>query len=77
MFPLILSSPSGDLVSKGQHIANIGPKNVYGIPNNPYKDKDGNPTNGATTGCHLHLGIRLNNQYINPLSLFPYYQKQN
>ncbi len=61
----------GDFVKKGQHIANVGPKNVYGIPNNPYKDKDGNPTNGATTGCHLHFGVRIDNQYINPLSLFP------
>jgi murein DD-endopeptidase MepM/ murein hydrolase activator NlpD len=44
---------------------------VYGVANNPYKDANGNPTNGATTGCHLHLGVRINNEYINPLSLFP------
>ena len=39
-------------------IATVGPKNVYGISNNPYKDSSGNPTNGATTGCHLHLSIK-------------------
>lgn len=39
----------GDFVSKGTVIAKVGPKNVYGIPNNPYKDSKGNPTNGATT----------------------------
>lgn len=37
---------------------------------NNYKDKNGNPTNGATTGCHLHLGIRIDEEYINPLDLF-------
>lgn len=30
----------------------------------------GNPTNGSTTGPHLHLGIRINDEYIDPLSLF-------
>lgn len=37
---------------------------------NQYKDANGNPTNGATTGPHLHLGVRLNEEYINPLTLF-------
>ncbi len=60
----------GDEVVKGQHISNVGPKNVYGVVGNIYKDKDGNPTNGATTGCHLHLGIRINSKYTNPLDLF-------
>lgn len=60
----------GDIIKKGQHIANVGPKNVYGVPNNPYKDKNGNPTNGATTGCHLHLGVRIDGNYIDPMALF-------
>lgn len=60
----------GNKVIKGEYISNVGPKNVYGIPNNPYKDKDGNPTNGATTGCHLHFGIRYQEKYIDPMSLF-------
>lgn len=39
----------GTKVFKGEYISNVGPKNVYNIPNNPYKDKNGNPTNGAST----------------------------
>lgn len=32
--------------------------------------KIGNPTNGATTGPHLHLGVRIDDEYIDPLTLF-------
>lgn len=60
----------GDKVIKGQHISNVGPKNVYGVVGNQYTDENGNPTNGATTGCHLHLGVRINEKYTNPLDLF-------
>ena len=35
----------GQHVNKGDIIAKVGPKNVYGVPNNPYKDSNGNPTN--------------------------------
>lgn len=35
----------GEDVVKGQVIGKVGPKNVYGVPNNPYKDANGNPTN--------------------------------
>lgn len=62
----------GDFVKAGQIIGSVGPKNVYGVIGNPYKDKNGNPTNGATTGCHLHLGIRNNeNSYLDLLTFFP------
>ena len=37
---------------------------------NQYSDENGNPTNGATTGPHLHLGVRINEKYIDPMSLF-------
>lgn len=37
---------------------------------NQYHDSNGNPTNGATTGCHLHLGIRIDEKYVNPLNYF-------
>lgn len=54
-------------VIKGSVIATVGPKNVYGIPNNPYKDANGNPTNGASTGPHLHLTIKKDGNAVNPL----------
>ena len=47
-------------VQKGQVIGYVGPKYVYNVPGNKYKDTNGLPTNGATTGPHLHFGIRIN-----------------
>lgn len=40
-----------------------------GVLNNPYKDENGNPTNGATTGSHLHFSIKSKseNTFVNPL----------
>ena len=35
----------GKKVKKGEIIGKVGPKNVYGVTNNPYKDNKGNPTN--------------------------------
>lgn len=34
-----------DYVEKGELIGYVGPKNVYGINNNSYKDSNGKPTN--------------------------------
>ena len=45
----------GDSVKQGQVIGYVGPKIVYGVPGNQYHDSQGNPTNGATTGSHLHI----------------------
>ena len=55
------------MIKAGQVIGNVGPKNVYGVYGNPYKDSAGNPTNGATTGPHLHLTLRKNGELVNPL----------
>lgn len=45
----------GDFVKQGQVIGYVGPKYVYSVPGNQYSDSSGKPTNGASTGCHLHL----------------------
>lgn len=58
----------GQKVVKGQVIGKVGPKNVYGVEGNRYFDSSGNPTNGATTGPHLHFGMRIDGEYINPLN---------
>ena len=60
----------GDFVYSGQIIGQVGPKNVYNVPNNPYKDSNGKPTNGATTGPHLHFAIKKDGKAVNPLNYF-------
>ena len=67
--PFIVSK--GDYVKKGQIIGYVGPKYVYGIIGNQYKDSNGIPTNGATTGPHLHFGMRINGKYVDPLNYLP------
>ena len=66
MSPLFLVS-IGDYVCSGSIIGSVGAKNVYGVPNNPYHDSNGNPTNGVTTGPHLHLTIKKDGKAVNPL----------
>jgi len=58
----------GNYVDQGILISHVGPLNVYNVSNNPYKDKKGNPTNGASTGPHLHLTIKKNGKAVDPLS---------
>ena len=60
----------GDKVKQGQVIGYVGPKYVYGVKGNQYSDSSGKPTNGATTGTHLHFGIRIDGNYQNPLNFF-------
>lgn len=67
----------GQSVKKGSIIGKVGPKNVYGVPNNPYKDKNGNPTNGATTGPHLHLTLKKNRQISKSFRLFLIYMSSS
>lgn len=60
----------GQMVKIGEVIGMVGPKYVYGVKGNNYTDENGRPTNGATTGTHLHLGIRVDDEYVNPLSYY-------
>ena len=60
----------GDVVKQGQVIGYVGPKNVYGVKGNIYFDENGKPTNSASTGPHLHLEIRIDGKYVNPLNFF-------
>ncbi len=59
----------GQPVKKGEVIGKVGPKNVYGVTNNPYKDKEGKPTNGALTGCHCHFTVKKDGEIIDPLEI--------
>ena len=61
---------TGDIVNKGDLIANVGPKNVYGFSENYFRDSNGEPTNGSTTGPHLHLNIKKNGTSLDPLLFF-------
>ena len=64
----------GQEVKRGEIIGQVGPMYVYGVEENFYTDEDGKPTNGAMTGPHLHLGIRINEEYVNPLD---FYKEEN
>lgn len=58
----------GDFVFQGNIIGSVGPKYVYGVSNNNFRDSNGNPTNGATTGPHLHFSIKKDGKAVNPLN---------
>ena len=60
----------GQKIKRGDIIGQVGPMYVYGVPGNTYTDEDGKPTNGAMTGPHLHFGIRIDEEYVDPLDFY-------
>lgn len=44
---------TGDFVTQKNILAYVGPKNVYGVINNPYTDSIGNPTNRRYHPVHI------------------------
>lgn len=58
----------GDLVKQGQIIAQVGPKNVYGFANNPYKDENRESNkrsnNRSTFTLHSKNRIEFHRPYV-------------
>ena len=52
----------GQHVACGQVIGKVGPRNVYGVAGNPYRDSGGRPTNGATTRSSFALNHKKRRQ---------------
>jgi len=66
----------GQYVNQGEIIATVGPKNVYGVPNNPYKDLNGNPTNrfyNWTTFTFMHKERRQSRRSFKLFLIFSTY----
>ena len=59
----------GDYISQNNIIGYVGPKYLSN-GNSSYIDSSGRYTNGATTGCHLHLSIKKDGIAVNPLLFF-------
>ena len=54
-------------IREKEKIGTVGPKIVDSSENSTYFDSNGNKTNGATTGPHLHITIKINGHAIDPL----------
>ena len=59
----------GDYITQNTIIGYVGPK-YLSTGNSSYMDSSSRYTNGATTGPHLHLGIKKDGIAVNPLLFF-------
>lgn len=57
----------GQAVKENEKIGYVGPKYLPQNSESTYTDSSGRKTNGATTGCHLHLSIKKDGYAVNPL----------
>lgn len=55
------------IIQENEKIGTVGPKYIDQDSNSTYYDSTGRKTNGATTGCHLHLSIKKGGKAVNPL----------
>ena len=58
---------NNSFISEKEKIGTVGPKYVDSKENTKYFDNTNKKTNGATTGCHLHITIKKDGKAVNPL----------
>ena len=56
------------IIQENEKIGTVGPKYIDQDSDSQYTDSTGRKTNGATTGCHLHLTIKKDGKAVNPLN---------